>query len=98
MIVIVVVKEVLFLMIQHGRIIVVPQHRGSLRLPGLNAWVPGPASDPHHPGEALVRKEGLKLPEFLISLLPFLLQLLLEVVHGFEDLSLLHLEAGVGHV
>ena len=34
----------------------------------------------------------------MVSLLPFLLEFLLEVVHGFEDLTLLHLEAGVGHV
>ena len=37
MIVIVVIKEVLLLMIQHGRIIVVLLHRWSLRLPGLDA-------------------------------------------------------------
>ena len=34
----------------------------------------------------------------MISLLPLLLELFLDVVHGFEDLPLLHLEAGVGHV
>jgi hypothetical protein len=31
-------------------------------------------------------------------LLPLLFELLLDVVHGFEDFPLLHLEAGVGHV
>lgn len=34
----------------------------------------------------------------MVSLLPFLLELILDVVHGFEDPPLLHLEAGVGHV
>ena len=99
MIVIVVIKEVLFLMIHHGRIIIllVLQHRGSLRLPGLDAWVSNPGSNPH-PRHALVRKEGLQLPQLVVSLLPLLLELLLDVVHGFEDLPLLHLEAGVGHV
>ena len=99
MIVIVVIKEVLFLMIHHGRILIllVLQHRGSLRLPGLDAWVSSPTSKPH-PRHALVRKERLKLAQLVVSLLPLLLELLLNVVHGFEDLPLFHLEAGVGHV
>jgi hypothetical protein len=99
MIVIVVIKEVLFLMIHQGRIIIllVLQHRGSLRLPGLDAWVSNPRSNPY-PRHALVREEGLKLTQLVVSLLPLILELLLDVVHGFEDLPLLNLEAGVGHV
>jgi hypothetical protein len=38
------------------------------------------------------------LPELVVSLFPLLPEVLLDVVHGFEDLPLLDLEAGVGHV